>query len=121
MSVKYAITGDDITVTAGGASHRAYNISINRGANQVSARAFEDAPDEEAIVLVTQFTDITVNFRDDVSAVFELGDEVAIVTTFDNVSKTYQAKVVSSVKTGSVDGIADFSVNFRVLPAVSGS
>ena len=116
MSVKYAITGDDIVVTAGGASHRAYSITINRGANQVSARAFEDDPDEEAIVLVTKFTDVTISFRDDVSGTFDLGDEVAIATTFDTVSASYTAKVVSTVKTGVVDGIADFSVNFRVLP-----
>jgi len=121
MSIKYAITGDDITVTADGTTHRAYSIAINRGANQVSARAFEDDPDEEAIVLVTRFTDITLSFRDDVSAVFALGDEVVLATTFDTIERSYTAKVVSTVKTGVVDGIADFSVNFRVLPTAPAS
>lgn len=119
MSVVYALTGDNVVVTAGDADHRAYSITINRGANQVSARAFVDSPDEEAIVLVTRFTDLTISFRDDVSAVFDLGDEVAIVTTFGTVEASYTAKVVSSVKTGVVDGIADFSVNFRVLPTAT--
>lgn len=121
MAKKYAITGDDISVTAGSATHRAYSITINRGANQVSARAFEDDPEEEAIVLVTKFTDLTIAFRDDVSDTFEIGDEVTIATQFDTVSKSYNAKVVSSVKQGTVDGIADFSVNFRVLPSTTGS
>jgi len=115
----YAITGEDITVTVGGAAHRAYSITINRGANQVSARAFVDDPEEEAIVLVTKFTDITINFRDDVSGAFDVGDEVTIATTFDTVVKSYTAKVVSQVKSGTVDGIADFSFNARVLPAAT--
>jgi len=119
MSVKYAITGEDITVSVGGATHRAYSITINRGANQVSARAFEDDPLEEAVVLVTKFTDITINFRDDVSGSFDVGDEVAIATAFDTVVKSYTAKVTSQVKSGTVDGIADFSFNARVLPTTS--
>lgn len=121
MATRYAITGDDITVTADGSTHRAYSITINKGANQVSARAFEDDPDEEAVVLVTKFTDITISFRDDVSSVFETGDEVTIATSFDEVNQSFTAKVVSSVKSGVVDGIADFSVNFRVLPSPSAS
>lgn len=119
--VKFAITGDDISVTAGGQAHRAYSITINRGANQVSARAFVDDPDEEAIVLVSKFTDITIAFRDDISAIFDVGDEVAVATTFDSVSKSYTVKVTSAVKMGTVDGIADFSFTGRVLPTVSAS
>lgn len=121
MAIKYAITGDDITVTCGGAAHRAYNISINRGANQVSARAFVDDPDEEAIVLTSKFTDITINFRDDVSGTFDVGDTVLVATVFDTISKSYSVKVTSAVKQGTVDGIADFSFTGRVLPAGTGS
>lgn len=119
MSVKYALTGADITVTADGATHRAYAITVNRGGSQVGARAFEDDPDEEAIVLTTKYTDITVSFRDDISADFDLGDEVALITTFNEVSITYNVKITSTVKSGTADGIADFSFNCRVLPSTT--
>lgn len=113
----YGIVGEDISVTVGSETYRAYSVSVNHNGNSVSARAFVDAPDEEAIVITSRSTDITLNFRFPPS--LEVDDTVTLNITFGNDTSTYSAKVVSAVKSGTVDGVADFSANFRVLPGVA--
>lgn len=114
----YAISGSaEVDVTVGGQTYRAYTYSLNKGGNSVSARAFVDDPDDEAIVMTSKFRDLSIGFRNDITDVFDVDDVVEVSVTLATETYTYSCKI-TAVNTGAaVDGIADFSITARVLPA----
>jgi len=115
----FAILGDDISVTAGSGTYRAYSMSVDKVGNEVGARAFEDAAGEKAIVMIDKSTNLTVNFRDNILGVFDVDDVVTVTIVIATVSTSYNVKVTNVKGNGAKDGIADFSISATVVPTVS--
>lgn len=114
----YAVSGDsEVEVTVGGASHRAYSISVAGSGNTISARAFEDDPEDTAVVTVNKARDITLRFRFDPGVAVD--DTVTISSTIAEDTVSYSAKVTTTDLGVTVDGVADFGFTCRVLPSGS--
>lgn len=119
MSVsQYAIVGDaDVDVTVGSNTYRAYSFGVAGSGNQIEARAFEDDPDETAVVVANKGHDITLSFRHNPG--LEVNDVVSISVTVDTTTTSYSATVTSTNFQVGVAGIGDWSATFRVNPAAS--
>lgn len=112
----YAYTGDDIGVTINSVTYRAYRFNYTKSGNAVGARAYEDAPGDEAIVMANKFQDVEVGFRENVLDAFEIGDTCTISLTVSSASLSGSFKITNVNGANTVDGIADFSITARRLP-----
>lgn len=118
----YAISGDaEVDVTIGSSTFRAYSVGIAAGGNALSARAFEDDPDDTPVVTVGKFRDLTLNFRKDPGAA--VGDTVTVSIAFAEGSGATDISVSADVTATNfnvnAEGIADYSLTLRVNPAVA--
>lgn len=119
MATIFGIPGKDISVTVGALTYRAYDVSIDKSGSEVSARAFEDADDEDAVIMINKVQAITIHFRNDITAAFEVDDIVSVVIAIGTNSQTINCKVTKVAFNGKVDGIADFILEVKKVPVVT--
>lgn len=112
----FAILADeDVSVTVGSETYRAYSVDIASTGSQIEARAFEDSPEETAVVIANKATELTLSFR--FSPGLTRGNVVTVNITIGADTYSYSATVTSARTVAAVGGVVDYQVTLRVNPS----